>query len=166
MENLTPKQNEIIKSITEQFAKLNRVNVNTSNPLLAIANICDLERKNEVMDRNIIQAQNDAVREANKHLANLDANYLQWLIDEVGNGLSLEVTHHENFSTIKIKKGDWGMSPIYYKLKKDEIRYKYINSIESVGDPKITFNDIEYYDIDEIINSGDFSNMFSKLLNR
>lgn len=168
MINLTKNQNQIISNLVAEFAKINQVQRNDSNnPLLGYANELDKKKVEEMQNFNLIEAQNNALSKALKEKMYSDADYLQGLINEVGKGLRIETEFNYNSGYISIRTDNLRMPSVFYKIGVDEfVRNTYIESIYKLGKSKITFEGEEYYDINEVINSGDFSKEFTKLLNR
>lgn len=169
MENLTPKQNEIISNLVNEFTKINESNNVTpsSNPLLNIANDFDTAKRKEVIDRASIEARNKVAIADNRERCDEDADEIQCLLNELDKGLFVKVEHSHRNSYIYIQSEKCRGLVIRYELPiLGQETYKYLDNIEKLGGTTIIFNGYVWHDYLEIIQDDEFRTEFTKLLNR
>ena len=169
MENLTPKQNEIISNLVNEFTKINESNRVTpsSNPLLNLANDFDSAKKKEVIDRASIEAQNKVKIADNKERCEEDADELQCLLNELDRGLFVKVEHSHRNSYIYIQSENWTGPVIKYELPiLGQETYKHLPNIEKLGGTTIMYKGYAWHDYLEIIHDDEFRNEFIELLNK
>jgi len=169
MKDLTPKQNEIISNLVNEFTKINEAHKvkTSSNPLLNIANEFDLVKNKEVIDRESIEVRNKVAMKDNRERCKDDANYLQCLLNELDKGLSLEVEYSNPHSYICIKSERWRGPFIKYELPTlSRETYNYLENIDVLGSTIIMFDGYAFHDIVEVMNDEDFKSKFIELLNR
>ncbi len=169
MKNLTPKQNEIISNLVNEFTKINEVHKveTSSNPLLNIANAYDSAKNKEMLDRASIEARNKASREANRGRCEEDADDLQCLLNELNKGLFVRVEHSNPHSYLCIQSEQWRGPLIKYELPTlSRETYNYLENIDVLGSTVMMFDGYAFQDIVEVMNDEDFKSKFIELLNR
>jgi hypothetical protein len=169
MKNLTPKQNEIIKALQEQFAEINRTKlVSTSNPLVRYANEFNSIRQQEHMDRANIIAKNNAIISSLKERAIEEHIYLFQLVKEVDKDIEIKCNIHDNAVFIYLRKGgDFGKSInlSYHCNILPTVRFEYEEDITPYHRFCLMYCGRDYHDIHEVIQSDYFAKEFKELLN-
>jgi hypothetical protein len=167
MENLTPKQNEIISNLVNEFAKINDHAIGSADNIFA--HLCDEVEKDEIRIREI-GASNIAIREAmNLQMAEDNKKYGD-MLREIGLEL-LPYKDHDNYFQIRHQNGSCigngyhdGNALVWkYEMRSD---YETIlgRSYLKLKGFKVYFNGCYFNDVNEVFDMYIFKKHLKTLL--
>lgn len=162
MKNLTPKQQEIIQSLKEQFAQINSVKPTlTSNPFLNYENEFNEIKQSESRERAIIEATNEAIRKVRDRKISDDYYYLDELLDDISDNIIL--TKKEK--SLVLSKGMRNIT-IYYFIESNKIRqFQYVEGIEVLqNNINLDYDGRQFETIEDLITSDRFKSSFQSML--
>jgi len=164
MENLTPKQQEIIQSIKEQFSLINLSRPKKSdNPLLNYVNEFNEAKQLELEERALIEAKNEAIVFSRKDAIEKDAYYLNDLLFEAG--LEDIVDLEFDRDSIKLCHKNFQLW-IHYELTfKNHHSFTYAQGITEFDCYELSYKGHKCENIQEIINLESFKTSFKNMLN-
>ncbi len=162
MKDLTPKQQEIIQSLKEQFAQINSFKPTvSSNPLLNYENEFYQIKQSELEERATIQASNDAIVKVRDQRMLDDFYYLDELLDEISDDITLE----RKEKCLSLSKGNRIMR-IYYYIECNRRRpFRYVDSIEVLENSiQLDYEGIRFENLSDAIASDKFKLDFQSML--
>lgn len=166
MKNLTKNQQSIINVLTNEFINMNESRVlhkSVINPLLAYSNEVYDIRDDEEVERDIIIANNNAIRLSRKDKMKEDYNYLVDLLEEVAPCIGIEKRDFD----IVIRVENIVLFIDYKLTKLNETKFIYHNNVVMLSETiTLIFKGKEYDNIIDLIKSDDFAKSFKALVNR
>jgi hypothetical protein len=164
MENLTPKQQEIIQSIKEQFSLINLSRPKKSdNPLLNYVNEFNEAKQLELEERALIEAKNEAIVFSRKDAIEKDAYYLNDLLFEAG--LEDIVDLEFDRDSIKLCHKNYQMWIHYELIFENHHSFIYAQGITEYNCYEVSYKGHKCDNIQEIINLEVFKTRFKEMLN-